>query len=88
MQIRLAGIRHLKEHPEIYLESLFDTSWQTYIQQMCQQGTWCDNVIIQAVANVHKCIIHITESDINKPEGTFITPVIPEEKRKVFYWVY
>ena len=88
MQIRLAGIRHLKEHPEIYIESLLDTSWQTYIQQMSQQGTWCDNVIIQAVANVHKCIIHITDSDINKPEGTVITPVIQEEKRKVIFIGY
>lgn len=42
---------------------------------MLTTGTWCDNIIIQAVANAQNCAIHITESDINKPDGTIITPV-------------
>ena len=42
---------------------------------MSTAGTWCDNIIIQAVANSHKCVIHITESDLNKPEGTVIYPI-------------
>ena len=42
---------------------------------MSTAGTWCDNIIIQAVANSHNCIIHITESHLNKPEGTVIYPV-------------
>ena len=37
---------------------------------MSTSGTWCDNIIIQAVSNPFNCIIHITESDINKPDGT------------------
>ena len=33
-------------------------------------------VIVQAVANAHNCVIHITQSDrIDKPDGTIITPV-------------
>jgi len=74
-QIRAAGIRHLNNHPEFYVESVSDNSWQDYIQQMSTPGTWCDNVIIQAVANAHNCVIYITESDVNKPHGTIITPV-------------
>ena len=42
---------------------------------MSTAGTWCDNIIIQAVANSLKCVIHITESDVNKPEGTVIYPL-------------
>ena len=49
-QIRTAGIMHLDNHPEFYIESVFDNSWQNYIQQMSIQGTWCDSIIIQAVA--------------------------------------
>jgi len=41
---------------------------------MSNAGTWCDNVIIQAVANSNNCVIHITESDLNKPGGTIIYP--------------
>ena len=54
-QIRTTGIRHLDNinHPEFYIESVFDISWQNYIQQMSRQGTWCDSIIIQAVANAH-----------------------------------
>ena len=41
--------------------------------------TWCDKIIIQAVANTCNCrIINITESDINKLHGTTIPPVLPE----------
>ena len=31
-QIRTARIRHLDNHPEFYIESVFDNSWQNYIQ--------------------------------------------------------
>ena len=45
-----------------------------YIQQMVTLDTWYDSIIIPT-ANVHNCVILITESDINKPDGTIITPV-------------
>ena len=64
--IRTAGIRHLNNYSEFYIESVSENSWQDYIQQMSRPGTWCDNIIIQAVANAHNCVIHITESDVNQ----------------------
>ena len=51
---------------------------------MSTPGTWCDNIIIQALSNAHNCVIHITESDVNKPEGTIITPVVNEGKLRIF----
>ena len=63
-QTRMAGITHLNNHPHLYIESISNNCWENYIQQMSTQGTWCDNIIIQAVANAHNCVIHITESDI------------------------
>ena len=52
-QIRMAGIRHLNDNPMLYIESISNNCRENYIQQMLTPGTWCDNIIIQAVANAH-----------------------------------
>ena len=56
---------------------------------MSNSGTWCDNVIIQAVANSHNCVIHITESDFNKPDGAIIYPASTtyHEKRQTVIFI-
>ena len=45
-EIRSAGITHLRNKPELYIESLANVSWENYIKQMSQSGTWCDHIII------------------------------------------
>ena len=55
---------------------------------MSTLGTWCDNIIIQAVSDAFNCIIHITESDINKPDGIVITPVLCQEQPKTIFIGY
>ena len=47
-------------------------------------------IIIQAVADAHNCVIHVTESDINKPHphGTVITPVAHEGQRRTIFIGY
>ena len=42
---------------------------------MSQQGTWCDNLIIQAVAEKLNIIIHITESNPLFTEISVIEPL-------------
>ena len=69
-QIRIAGIEYLNEYPDLFIESIPNNSWQNYIDEMSKQGAWCDNIIIQAVANALNCIIHITESNLNSIEAT------------------
>lgn len=75
-------------HSYNYIESISNNCWENYIQQMSTLGTWCDNIIIQAVANAHNCVIHITESDINKPDGTIITPVVHEGQTNTIFIGY
>lgn len=87
-QIRMTGIRHLNDYPQLYIESISNNCWENYIQQMSTPGTWCDNIIIQAVANAHNCVIHITESDINKPDGTIITPVVHQGQPNTIFIGY
>ena len=44
LDIRSPGITHLMHNPELYIENI---SWENYIEEMSQPGTWCDNIIIQ-----------------------------------------
>ena len=54
---------------------------------MSQTGTWCDNIIIQAVANALSCTIHITDSSPNA-NATIVNPISLHQKQKiVFSWV-
>ena len=88
LEIRMAGISHLQNYPELYIESISDDSWNNYIQHMSKEGTWCDNIIMQAVANACNCVIHITQSNIHSPEGTILTPVAEQEGRKTIFIGY
>ena len=89
LEIRMGGIRHLNSYPELYVESISNNTWQNYLQHMSTPGTWCDNIIIQAVANSFNSVIHITESDLNKPQGTVITPVegVDHEKHRTVIFI-
>lgn len=76
LEIRQAGISYLQRYPELFIEIAvvnFD-SWLTYLKRMATPGTWCDNLIIQAVANQFNCVIHIIESRLSCPDGTTIMP--------------
>ena len=77
-EIRMAGINHLLNHPELYVESFSGDCWQSYITEMSQPQTWCDNLIIQAVSNALNCLIHITDSVDGSPAKvitpSFVTP--------------
>ncbi|CAH3181256.1 unnamed protein product [Porites lobata] len=84
----MAGINHLQNYPELYIESISDDHWNNYIRQMSKQGTWCNNIIMQAVANAYNCVIHITESNIDSPEGIFLTPVADQVGRKTIFIGY
>ena len=84
----MSGIAHLNNHPEFYVESISNNTCANYVQQMSNSGSWCANIIIQAVANANNCGIHITESDINKPEGTTITPVSHDQSPRVIFIGY
>ena len=88
VQIRSAGITHMINRPELYIESVAYESWEHYIQEMSKQGTWCDNIIIQAVANALSCTIHITDSDLNATNPTIITPLNSHQKQRIVFLGY
>ena len=75
VEICMVGISHLHDYPQLSIESISDDTWENYIKQMSIPGTWCDHLIIQAVANALNCVIYITQSDTNSPQSTIITPV-------------
>lgn len=88
VEVRIAGMNHITSYPELYIESISDSSWENYIKLMSTPGTWCDNVIIQAVANAYNSVIHIIESHIDKPNGTTIVPHDHENPQKILFIGY
>lgn len=75
LKFRALGFRYLSEHSERFIESRTENSWKGYLTNMSQQGTWCDNLIIQAVAEKLNIIIHITESNPVFAEMKVIEPL-------------
>ena len=63
IQIRTIGVQYLENHPERFERTNTERSWVTYLANMSRQGTSCDGIIIQAVADVLNITIHITESN-------------------------
>ena len=83
--VRKAGIDYISTFPEQFIESIANSCWNDYITNMSAQGTWCDAIIVQAVANSLNCIIDITESALNFNETTIVYPACYKEKPKRIY---
>ena len=64
--VRSVGIQYLVLHPEHFVESNTDRSWQGYLQRMSCQGTWADAIIIQAVANCLNFIVSLSNISAQK----------------------
>ena len=65
LDIRAVGIEFMRENPERFIESNTQNSWMEYLTNMALQGTWCDGLIIQAVADSLNLRLHIVESNEN-----------------------
>ena len=63
------------DHPQRFVESNTNRSWIGYLNNMSRQGTWCDALIIQGVAESMNLTIHIVESHNNFAERTIIRPL-------------
>lgn len=74
-------------NPDLYVESLANISWENYMEEMSKPGTWCDNIIIQAVANALSCTIHITDTSPNA-SATIINPISLQERQKMVFLGY
>ena len=75
LYIRSLGVQHLLHYPEWYIERNYEQSWENYVNNMARQGTWADNIIIQAVANSLNVTINIIESNAIFSPVTIVNPV-------------
>ena len=75
MQVRIAGVQYMRDHPERFVESNTNNSWIRYLNDMCIQGTWSDALIVQAVADALNVVIHIVESNPGFSPTTTVYPV-------------
>lgn len=74
LELRATGVKYLTENPERFIESNTETSWLQYLSGMSMQGTWGDNIVIQAVADAMNFKICIIESDENFRDVTLVEP--------------
>ena len=51
---------------------------------MSQSATWCDHIIIQAVANALCCNIHITDSS-HDSNATIVSPISLYQRQKIVF---
>ena len=85
LAIRATGIQYLRENPERFIESNLETSWLEYLKNMTMQGTWADDIIIQAVADAMNLMIHIVESNENFIEITVVEAAnVIQNPRSIF----
>jgi hypothetical protein len=82
--VRKAAIDYISAHPEQFIESITE-NWNDYIKNMSAQGTWCDALMVQAVANGLNCIIDITESAVNFNETTIVHPTYHPENPETIH---
>ena len=83
--IRQAGVQYLCNNPERFIESNTENSWNEYINNTSMQGTWCDALIVQAVADCQNIAIHIMESHENFAGETLIEPHLAQHPPTTIY---
>ena len=82
--VRDAGVRYLIQHQERFsrfIEGNEQFSWLTYLNNMSRLGTWCDNIIVQAVSDALNITINIAESIETFSPYTVISPC------EIFPWM-
>ena len=63
LHIREVGVQYLRDNPESFIESNTEHSWNDHLSNMSMQGTWCDALIVQAVAESQH-VKGLTQADI------------------------
>ena len=72
LKIKQGGINYLRTKPENFIESNTHSSWDDYLVNMSLQGSWCDAIIVQVIAESQNLRIHIVESNENFSDTTLI----------------
>lgn len=75
----------MRENPERFIESNTENSWMEYLTNMSMKGTWCDGLIIQAVADSLNLRLYIVESNDNFAESTIINPINSQQEHRTIY---
>ena len=84
LDIRAAGIAYMRDNPERFIERNTDYSRGQYLNSMSIQGTWCDGLIIQAVADQLNLRIVIAESNEHFAEYNIIRAVTPLQPTDIY----
>lgn len=78
LEIRALAVQYLRNNPERFIESNLDGSCLSYLSCISIQGTWADNIVIQAVADSLNLRIYSVESSANFSDLTLAESVNTE----------
>ena len=82
-EIRATAARFLSDNPDRFIESVVGTSWNQYLCNMSHQGTWADNIVIQAISDSMQLKINIVESSQTFRETTIIEPTLCNDAENI-----
>ena len=82
-EIRATAVRFLSDNPDRFIESVVGTSWNQYLCNMSHQGTWADNIVIQAISDSMQLKINIVESSQTFRETTIIEPTLCNDAENI-----
>lgn len=82
-EIRATAVRFLSDNPDRFIESVVGTSWNQYLCNMSHQGTWADNIVIQAISDSMQLKINIVESSQTFRETTIIEPTLRNDAENI-----
>ena len=69
-------MQYLSNNPERFIESNTENSRNECINIVSMQGTWCNALFVQAVADCQNAAIHIIECHENLAGETLIDHII------------
>ena len=75
MNIRSVGVQYVRANRDRFIESITGNSWERYLANMSQQGTWAEALVRQAVADAFHLTINVVESNQGFSPHTAISPV-------------
>lgn len=85
LNIRVAGVNYFRQNPERFIKRYLDQPWLEYLEIMCKQGTWADNLIIQGVGDALNLAVIIIKSYPNFVDFSFIEATNSEQQLVTVY---
>ena len=86
LRVRMSAVAHIRENFHLYSDIVTaqGQNWEHYLSQMGTQGTWSDNMIVQAVATSMSYVIYIIHAFVTSDEPIIVYPFNQRRENVIF----